>query len=72
MKIRALPETPGELAGPLTALAQEIRLDFYAADLKRDSHGAWRFLEINNQPMFAAFDDASDGEICREILGALT
>ena len=72
VKIRALPETPGELAGPLTALAQEIRLDFFAADLKRDSHGAWSFLEINNQPMFAAFDDASDGEICRAILGALT
>lgn len=71
VRITALPEPPAALAGPLGALAGDLGLDWFAADLKADAEGAWTFLEINNQPMFAAFDEVSDGEICRAILDSL-
>jgi hypothetical protein len=41
-------------------------MDYGAADFKADPEtGALRFLEINNGPMFTAFDRASEGRLTR-------
>jgi hypothetical protein len=34
----------------------------------RTADGEWTFLEVNSQPMFAAFDKAADGRLCDAIL----
>lgn len=70
-RVEALDEIPPEIARGLRGLAAELGIDFYAADLKRDPDGVWRYLEINNQPMFAAFDAACDGALCAAMLEAL-
>ncbi|XVJ68471.1 MAG: hypothetical protein HEQ39_01590 [Rhizobacter sp.] len=57
---------------PLKALAGALGLDFCAADLKTDSGtGELVFLEVNEQPMFARFDQESGGQLCDAILDAL-
>lgn len=63
---------PDEVAGPLGHLCTEMGLDFAAADFMRDEHGAWVFLEINAQPMFAAFDRICSGGISNAIIDWLT
>lgn len=63
--------TPAEIAAPLMRLCTRLGLDFAAADFMRDEDGVLHFLEVNTQPMFAAFDDASDGKLCDLILDAL-
>lgn len=65
----ALPE---DVRQGLRSLANAIALDFGAADLKTDPHtGAPVFLEINNQPMFAAHDRVSGGALSRLIVERL-
>jgi len=68
------PETaiPDEVRAGLRRLANAIALDFGAADLKSDPHtGALVFLEINNQPMFAAHDRLCGGALSRLIVDRL-
>lgn len=61
-------EPPAELAERLVALCEALGLDFAAADFMRTADGEWTFLEVNSQPMFAAFDKAADGRLCDAIL----
>ena len=57
------------MAEPMLGLCAELGLDFAAADLKLDeSTGLWYFLEVNSNPMFAAFDQAGDGNLCAEMI----
>ena len=56
----------------LRLLAAEMGIDFGAADLKTDpATGEIIFLELNSMPMFAAYDRASGGVLCRTILTEL-
>lgn len=63
--------TPQEIAAPLMRLCTRLGLDFAAADFMRDKDDVLHFLEVNTQPMFAAFDDASGGRLCDLIVDAL-
>ncbi len=62
----------GAVLPALRTLAHELGLDFCAADFKVDP---WDnnlvFLEVNEQPMYAHFDQVSDGELCERLLDAL-
>jgi hypothetical protein len=63
---------PAVLADKLMALCDVIDLDFAAADFMRDdATGEWCFLEVNSQPMFAAFDDVCDGRLCDAMIDHL-
>jgi hypothetical protein len=55
----------------LITLCDRLGLDFGAADFMRDSEGALQFLEINSQPMFAAFDRIVDGKLSDAIIDYL-
>ena len=47
----------------------EFRMTFGAADFKTDPDtGELCFLELNTSPMFAHFDQVSDGAVCRALL----
>ena len=62
---------PPEAAG-LQALMKTLRMDFGAADFKTDPDtGALVFLELNTSPMFAHFDEVSDGAVCGAMLDHL-
>jgi hypothetical protein len=64
--------TPDSIAKKLVALCDAIELDFAAADFMRDdATGEWCFLEVNSQPMFAAFDDVCDGQVCDAMIDHL-
>jgi hypothetical protein len=64
--------TPDSIAEKLIALCDTIELDFAAADFMRnDATGEWCFLEVNSQPMFAAFDDVCDGQLCDAMIDHL-
>jgi hypothetical protein len=64
--------TPIGLADGLMALCEAVELDFAAADFMRDdTTGEWCFLEVNSQPMFAAFDDVCDGRLCDAMIDHL-
>lgn len=41
------------------------------AVLSAKSRDDWRFLEVNSQPMFARFDQASDGQLTDALLDFL-
>jgi len=57
-------DLPGGLTDRLAALMDHLQMDFGAADLKACAEtGRLQFLEINNSPMFAAFDAASGGRL---------
>jgi hypothetical protein len=63
---------PPPLARSLVALCDAIGLDFAAADFMCDPEtGAFVFLEVNSQPMFAAFDAVCDGRLCDAIIDHL-
>jgi hypothetical protein len=65
-KVLPVKETdlPGELLTRLDALMQRLAMDFGAADFKAcPETGRLKLLEINNGPMFAAFDAACEGKL---------
>lgn len=63
---------PPELAAPFGRLMDALGLDFAAADFKAEpASGRLLFLEINNGPMFVAFDRAAGGELSAAIVCAL-
>lgn len=59
---------PAELADRLVSLCEALGLDFAAADFMRGPDGEWIFLEVNSQPMFAAFDKVAEGRLADAIL----
>jgi hypothetical protein len=59
---------PRELAKALGILCGDLGLDFAAADFMRSQEGQWVFLEINSQPMFAAFDRVVSGRLTDAII----
>ncbi len=55
---------PLHLLGPLRKLTNRLGLTYAAADFKASAESdALIFLEVNSNPMFAAFDHASDGAL---------
>jgi hypothetical protein len=63
---------PAALADKLITLCDAVELDFAAADFMRDdATGEWCFLEVNSQPMFAAFDDVCNGRLCDAMIDHL-
>ena len=63
---------PVELSARFGALLAKLGLDFAAADFKScPDTGQLLFLEVNTGPMFAAFDRATNGELCRTMLQTL-
>jgi len=60
---------PPELAQPMLQLAEELGLDYAAADFKTcPKSGRWLFLEMNTMPMYAAFDKAAGGKLVAAML----
>lgn len=74
-KVLPLDETtlaPSLLEG-LGRLLERLQMDYGAADFKADpATGALRFLEVNNGPMFTAFDNACGGRLSRAMAEHLT
>lgn len=67
-KIRPV-QTPMHLIGPLRKLTDRIGLTYAAADFKASAQSAALvFLEVNSNPMFAAFDKACDGALVDAML----
>lgn len=65
-------EVPNQLIEGFTALLAMLGLDFAAADFKTcPDTGDLLFLEVNNGPMFAAFDLATSGELCNAMIQTL-
>ncbi|MDO5613993.1 MAG: hypothetical protein Q4G14_12240 [Paracoccus sp. (in: a-proteobacteria)] len=64
-------EVPCDLADGLVALCDRLELDFAAADFMADDAGELLFLEVNSQPMFAAFDRVAQGLLCDAIIDHL-
>ncbi len=63
---------PLSIQSGLLALAREVGIDFGAADFKtRTATDEICFLELNNQPMFAAHDRACNGALAEAIVEAL-
>lgn len=62
---------PAEIGDCLMRLCDNLHLDFAAADFMSNKHGDLHFLEINSQPMFAAFDQVSEGRLCDAIIDHL-
>jgi len=63
---------PSPIARGLVALAQQLRLDWLAADFKTDPRtGRLCFLEVNTAPMFAAFDHVDGGRLADALVEAL-
>jgi len=64
---------PASLYEGLARLMERLRMDYGAADFKADPEtGELRFLEINNGPMFTAFDRASGGRLSRAMVEHLS
>lgn len=60
-------------AEALCRLMTEFGMDFGAADFKTDPDtGELVFLELNTSPMFARFNQASDGALCRAMIRHLS
>jgi glutathione synthase/RimK-type ligase-like ATP-grasp enzyme len=67
-----LPEVPKEV-GRLRKLMSRLGTDFGGADFKTDPDtGQLLFLELNSSPMFARFDQASEGQLSAAIIHELT
>ena len=67
-----LPKVPPEVS-MLRKLIAHLRVDFGAADFKTDGDtGQLVFLELNTSPMFARFDEASEGRLCSAMVRELT
>jgi glutathione synthase/RimK-type ligase-like ATP-grasp enzyme len=66
-----LPDVPQELS-LLRKLMSHVGLDFGAADFKtHPDTGELVFLELNTSPMFARFDQVSQGQLCAAMLHEL-
>lgn len=63
---------PQSVGAKLLQLCDRLELDFGAADFMLDDDGELTFLEVNSQPMFAAFDRTVDGALCDAIIDSLT
>jgi hypothetical protein len=63
---------PTAFGEKLVQLCDRLELDFAAADFMADDDGELRFLEVNSQPMFAAFDRTVEGQICNAIIDHLS
>jgi len=64
---------PLHLLGPLRKLTNKLGLTYAAADFKASAESdALIFLEVNSNPMFEAFDHASDGALVDGMLDWLT
>jgi len=64
-----LTSVPPNTRGPLLSLCRTLGLEFAAADFKSDPEtGEPVFMEINDSPMFAAFDRVSGGLICETLV----
>ncbi len=60
----ALDRLPAGLTERLAMLMDRLEMNFGAADFKAcPQTGRLKFLEINNSPMFVAFDRVSDGQL---------
>jgi glutathione synthase/RimK-type ligase-like ATP-grasp enzyme len=72
-RVRLKPtRVPRVLEQKLHVFCEDLGLDFAAADFMRDpGTGDYRFLEVNSQPMFAAFDQVSGGRLCDAIIDHL-
>jgi hypothetical protein len=64
-------KVPRRIRNKLRALTDLLGLDFAAADFMLDRDREYRFLEVNTQPMFAAFDKVADGRLCDAIIDHL-
>lgn len=64
-------EVPAELGEKLLELCDTLGLEFAAADFMADADGALHFLEVNSQPMFAAFDRVVEGRLADAIIDRL-
>jgi hypothetical protein len=64
-------DVPAEVAAGLVVLCDALGLDFAAADFMHEADGELRFLEINTQPMFAAFDRVVGGKLTDAIIDHL-
>jgi hypothetical protein len=68
----AASELPDGLTEPLATLMERVHMDFGAADFKACPRtGRLRFLEINDNPMFAAFDAVSGGRLTDALVDRL-
>lgn len=68
-----LSKLPEGLIDRLAALMDRLDLDFGAADFKASSQtNRLLFLEINNSPMFAAFDAVSEGRLTDAMVNFLS
>jgi glutathione synthase/RimK-type ligase-like ATP-grasp enzyme len=65
-------DVPGQIAERLGLLLARLGLDFAAADFKTcPEKRQLLFLEVNTGPMFAAFDHATNGALCRAMVQML-
>lgn len=63
---------PAHLLGGMKTLTDRLGLTYAAADFKTDPEsGELLFLEVNSNPMFAAFDQAAEGRLIDGMLDAL-
>ncbi|WEF25821.1 hypothetical protein [Paracoccus sp. S3-43] len=62
---------PADLADLLVQLCDRLNLDFAAADFMTGDSGEPLFLELNSQPMFAAFDRTAEGRLSDAIIDYL-
>lgn len=70
--VHPAPPLSPELERGLRGLAGQLGLDLTAADFKSCARtGELKFLEINSQPMWQAFDVVDEGAIARAILDDL-
>ncbi len=65
-------EVPKAEGHAFMRLCERLGLDFAAADFMTDAEGRLTFLEVNSQPMFAAFDRVAGGALCDAIIDHLT
>lgn len=68
----SVAEVPPDLGAALVRLCDRLDLDFAAADFMADDTGSLLFLEVNTQPMFAAFDRISGGRVSDAIIDHLS
>lgn len=68
-----ISDLPEGLIDRMVALTNRLQMDFGAADFKAcPQTGRLLFLEINNSPMFAAFDAVSEGRLTNAMVDYLS